>query len=159
MRKPQGSDTVTVFNCGHPRTTENSRPNSGGNGKPYDRCRTCQNNRNAEYRNRTREAPTRPPVVPPRSNGFGVGTLCRTPTPLDLSGDPDVIRYHQEKAKRSDRKRPEIEAAARVWQAQLDAERAARKGGRPKQKFVVGKQRPKELADLLPTFNGASRER
>lgn len=168
------SVTDARFNCGHPRTPENSRPNSGGNGKPYDRCRTCQNARNAEFRSRTREAPSRRPA-PTTSSGVtrntrpplasvvtanGLSALCRPATPLDLSGDPDVVRYHQEKAKRADRKRPDMEAAERVWKAQLETERAARKGGRPKQKFVIGKPRPKDLADLLPRYtHGQSSDR
>lgn len=108
----------STFRCGHPR----NRANTVLRYKNAEICRTCNNARTAKWRAEQRAQFHLPPE--------------RVTPKLDLSTDDAVRLFRLEKAKRADRKRPEMDAARRMFEAALAADREAKKGGRPRK--IVG---------------------
>lgn len=73
--------------------------------------------------------------------------------PLDLADDPHRALYLLEKAKRQERANPRLDAARREFDAHLEREKQARRGGRPKSPHFGRKNaKPIELADGLEAF-------
>lgn len=121
------------FRCGHPKTAENSAKSG------YDsaECRMCKNARHAAWM-----ANQKPAVLPPRQ-------------PLDLSGDQAVQLYRAEVARRKNRPNVTITAAKADFDRHLQAQRDARKGGRPPTHRTFGKKQAiPDLSESLGQFGG-----